>query len=80
MKVRPLTKFNKKTQQRQKKSKKNDDVISKNYNAIVIFPIYGQFWAIRIPVPDAWFIKLKCLLKVTLYHTKTENRTKKSLT
>ena len=43
LKDRPLNKLNKKTHQRKKKKKKNDDIILKNYNAIVIFPIYGQF-------------------------------------
>ena len=47
-----------------------------NYDVIVTFPIHGQFEAIW--KPDS--VKLTFSLTVTLYLTKTENRTKKSLT
>ena len=44
-----------------------------NYDVIVIFPIYGQFGAI-------WKLKLTILSTVTFYLTKTEIRTKDSVT
>ena len=62
-------------------SKKFDHVMSKNCDAIVIFPIYRQFEAIR--KPDSRCIvwnNLYFLLIVTFYLTKTENRAKKSPT
>ena len=44
MKLRPVTKLNK----RNKTTSKNDDnVMSENYDVAVIFPIYGQFEAIK---------------------------------
>ena len=44
MKLRPFTKLNK----RNKTTSKNDDnVMSENYDVAVIFPIYGQFEAIK---------------------------------
>ena len=59
--------------------KKNDaEVMSANYDVIVIFPIYGQFEAIR--KPDSGRTDCKTFsLTVTCYLTKTENRTKKFL-
>ena len=46
MKLGPVTKIHKTN----KKSKKfDDDVMSENCDVIVIFPIYGQFGAIRKP-------------------------------
>ena len=47
MKPGPVTKLDKKTKQRQKKP--DDDIMSANCDAIVIFPIYGKFGAIRKP-------------------------------
>ena len=45
MKLGTVTKLDKRN-----KSKKNyDDVMSQNCDVIVIFPIYGQFGAIRKP-------------------------------
>ena len=44
MKLRPVTKLNKTN----KTTSKNDDnVMSENYDVAVIFPIYGQFEAIK---------------------------------
>ena len=46
LKLGPVTKLSK----RNKRSKKfDDDVMSENCDVIVIFPIYGQFGAIRKP-------------------------------
>ena len=45
--------------------------MSKNYDVIAIFTIYDRFRA--IPKPDSRPV-------VTIYLTKTENKTKKSLT
>ena len=41
-----------------------------NCDVTVIFPIYGQFGAIQK-------LDSRCILKVSFYLTKTENRTKK---
>ena len=45
MKLGPVTKLNKRNKTTSKKS--NYDVMSVNCDVIVIFPIYGQFGAIR---------------------------------
>ena len=47
MKLGQVTKLNKRIKTTSKKLK--DDVITENYDAIAIFPIYGQFGAIRKP-------------------------------
>ena len=47
MKLGPVTKLDKRNKTTSKKF--NDDFISANCDAIVIFPIYGQFGAIRKP-------------------------------
>ena len=47
MKLEPATKLDKRNKTTSKKS--DDDVLSANCNAIVIFPIYGQFGAIQKP-------------------------------
>ena len=44
MKLGPVTKFDIRNKTL---SKTYDDVMSKNYDVIIIFPIYGQFGAIR---------------------------------
>ena len=56
------------------------DVISTNCGVIVIFPICGQFGAIWQPYSERIVCKSYISLPVILYLTKTENRTKKSLT
>ena len=56
------------------------NVILANYDVIIMFPIYGQFGAIRKPGSGCLVFKATFSLKVTYYLTKTENRTKKSLT
>ena len=50
-----------------------------NCDFIIIFPIYGQFGAIRKPDYRIWSIKLLLSLIVAFLLTKTENRPKKSL-
>ena len=65
MKFEPVTKINKRNTATSKKF--SDGVIPASCDVIVTFPIYGQFGAIRKP-------------KVIFYITKTESRTKKSLT
>ena len=47
MKLGPATKLDKKNKKTSKEI--DDDVMSENYDAIAIFPIYGQFGAIRKP-------------------------------
>ena len=68
MKLGPITKLDKKNKLMPKKF--DDDVMSANCGVIVIFPIFGQFGAIRKlnSGPIVWNL------------TKSENRTKKSLT
>ena len=45
MKLRQVTKLDKKNKTTSKKF--DNDVMSKNCNIIIIFPVYGQFGAIR---------------------------------
>ena len=47
MKPGPVTKLDKKNKTPSKKP--DDDIMSANCDAIVIFPIYGKFGAIRKP-------------------------------
>ena len=47
MKLGPLTKITREN----KKQKIGNDVMSANCDMIIIFPIYGQFGAIRKPDP-----------------------------
>ena len=51
--------------------------MSENCDVFTIFPIYGQFGAIWKPGPD---VTLIFSLIAFFYLTKTENRTKNSLT
>ena len=53
MKLGPATKLDKKNKTTSKEI--DDDVMSKNYDAIAIFPIYGQFGAIRKP-DSGWIV------------------------
>ena len=79
MKIEPVTKLDKK--HKTTSNKFDDDVMSRNCDAIVIFPIYGQVGAIW--KPDSGCIVYKTFfffsLIVTFYLTKSENRTEKSL-
>ena len=81
MKLGPVTKLDKRNKTTSKKI--DNDVISKNCDVVIIFPIYDRFGAIR--KPDSGRIVCKTYififsLIVTFYLTKTETRTKKSLT
>ena len=71
MKLGPVTKLDKRNKTKSKKF--DDDAVSANCDTIVIFLVYGQFGAIRIP--DVYFVKLKFSLIVNFYVTKTERKT-----
>ena len=58
----------------------DDDVMPASYIVINICPIYGRFRAIYKPDSECMIKPDPSLLKATLYLTKTENRTKNSLT
>ena len=74
MKLEPVTR-NKTTTK-----KLDDDAMLKNCDFIVSFSIYGKLEQSGSWIPDALSIKLIFSLIVTFYLTKTENRTKQSLT
>ena len=78
MKHGPVTKLDKRNMATSKKF--DGDVLSANFDVIVIFPIYGQSGAIRRPHAGRMSVKLTFSLIATFYLTKTENRTKTSLT
>ena len=79
MKLGPVTKLGKRNTVPSRKF--DDDVVSADCGVIVIFPIYGQFGAIRKPNSGRMIcnVRLTFSLTVTLYLTKTENKTQKSL-
>ena len=60
MKLTPVTKIDKRNKTTPKRF--DDDVISKNCDAIAIFPIYGQFGAIRKPDPGRIICKTYILI------------------
>ena len=78
MKLWPVTTLAKSNMATLKKF--DDDAISVNRDLILIFPIYGKFGATGSRIPDTWSVKHTFSLIVPFYVTKTENRTKKSLT
>ena len=78
MKLGPVTKLDKKNKTTSKKL--GNDVMLKNCDVIVIFPIYDQFGAIRKPDSGCSFVKLTFSSTVTFHITRPANRTKKSLT
>ena len=55
-------------------SKNDKDVVSSNYNVIIIFPIYGKFGGIRKLVSKR--VVCNFYIFIIFYFTKTENRTK----
>ena len=62
-------------------SKKFDhDVMSENCDVIVILQIFGQFEAVQRPDSGHRICKNLFSVIITFCFTKTENRTKKSLT
>ena len=78
MNLGPVTKLDKRNKAASKKF--DDNVMSGNYDVIVIFRSFGQFGAVRRPDPDTESTKVMFSVKVTFWLTKTENRTKKSPT
>ena len=78
MKLGPVTKLDKRNTATSKKF--DDDIMSGNSYVIVFFPICGQFAFIRKPYSRRMAYKTYISLTITFHLTKTENRTKKSLT
>ena len=62
MKLGPVTKIDKRNKTPSKKF--GDDVMSDNYEVIVIFLIYGQFGAIR--KPDSGYIVYKTYIFINI--------------
>ena len=90
MKLRPVTKLDKRNKTRSKQF--NDSIMSSYFDVIVIFPIYGQFGAIRMPDSRGIACKtyifinsnLLCYKNFTYFYLTfifyLEERTKESLT
>ena len=78
MTLGPVTKLDKRRETTSKQCVCS--VVSENCDAIAIFPFYGKFGAIRKPDFGRIVCKTYFSLLITFYLTKTENRTKKSLT
>ena len=79
MKLGPVAKLEKKN----KRTSKNfdDDVMSKNFNVIAIFPIHSQFGGIWRLDSERIVCKTYVFSLIVTFHlTKSENKTKKSLT
>ena len=75
MKLGLITKLDKGNTEMTKKI--NDEVISVNFDVIVISPIYGQFGAIRKPDSGRMISKTYIFINsITFYLTRTENMTK----
>ena len=73
MKLGPVTKLDKRNTVTSKKY--NDGIMLVNCDVIVIFSIDVQFRAIQKLNSVPWSVRLTFSLTVTLYLTKTENRT-----
>ena len=58
----------------------DDDIMSENCDVVAIFPVYGQFGSIWKMDSGRIICKTYLPLTITFYLTKTESRTKKSLT
>ena len=78
MKLRPVTKLDKRNKTTSKKF--DDDVMSENCDVIVIFRIFGSFGAVWRPDTRHESAEVMFSVTVTFCLTKTKNRTKKSLT
>ena len=78
MKLRPVTKLDKRKRTTLKKI--NDDLISENWDIINIFPIYGQLGAIRKSDSGRIVFKNYIFINSNLLSYKSEVRTKKSQT
>ena len=69
MKLEPVTKFDKRkktTSKKKKKKKIDDDIMSENFDAIVIFQIYVEFGAIRKPDSEHIVFKIYIFINSNL--------------
>ena len=69
MKLEPVTKFDKRkktTSKKKKKKKIDDDIMSGNFDAIVIFQIYVEFGAIRKPDSEHIVFKIYIFINSNL--------------
>ena len=78
IKLGPVTKLAKRN--KIMSDKFDDNVLSRNYDVIVIFLIYGLFGAIRNPDAAGMVYDFYIFLITAFYFTKSENRTNKSPT
>ena len=78
MKLPPVTKRNKRKKKTSKKC--SDGLILENYYGIVFFQFMVNLEQSGNQIPKAESVKLIFSLIVTVYLTKTENRTKNSQT
>ena len=78
MKLGPVTKLDKRNKTTSKTL--DNDVMSENCDVIFIFSIYNQSGAIWKSDSGRIVCKIYIFLIVTFYLTKTENKTKRSLT
>ena len=78
MKLGAVTKLDKRNKTTSKKF--DDDFVSENCDVIVIFQIFVHLEQSRNKIPDTESAKVMFSVIVTFFLTKTENRTKKSLT
>ena len=78
MKLDPVTKLHQRNKTTSKKV--DDDVMSENCDVIVIFGFLANFEQSGDRIPDTESAKVMFSVTVTFCLTKTENRTKKSLT
>ena len=78
MKLGPVTKFDKRNKITSKKS--DDDLMSKIVTSLLFFQFTGNMEQSISQIPDALSVKHIFSLIVTFYLTKTQNRTKKSIT
>ena len=76
--LRPVTKLDNKSKTPSKGI--NDDVVSRNCDAIVVFLIYDEFGAIQKPDSGPAVCKTYIFINNNFLSTKTENETKKNLT
>ena len=76
-KLGPVTKIHKRNITKSKKF--DDEVMSENWDVVVIFSSFGQFGVIRKPDSGRLSVELMFSLAITFYLTKTEDRRKKSL-
>ena len=76
MKLEPVTKLDKRNKTKLRKNL--DDVVLRNCDVIVIFPICSQFGAIQKRYSRCIICKNYISLSVNFYLIKTASRTKKS--